>query len=264
MKKIYLKPKPAKQIFAALFIFLTVTIGAQSHSDIDMALHLRLQQMRSSQAPEVYGNSILFTYAPEHYNESTVRTAGIAFAHESYQTVHPFSRITSQGDTGEAVHTGVLFLLYPIPQDMKQLEYRLIVDGLWMVDPKGVSTERKETGITVSVFPVPRIESRVFKSPEIDSNKRVTFRYRGDPGRRVQLSGSFNNWDPFMYRMNENPDVPGLYTITLRLPEGTHFYTFIRDGESITDPLNNRLASRKSGEYVSVVEVGESESIARQ
>jgi hypothetical protein len=56
--------------------------------------------------------------------------------------------------------------------------------------------------------------------------------------------------------MAEQPDMPGLYTLTLRLPEGVHYYAFIRNGETITDPLNNRLAERRSGMRVSVLEIG--------
>jgi hypothetical protein len=247
-----------------IFVFLILSasipeIEAQEAAEpdgIDMALHVRLQEMRSAEPPRIYGDSILFTYTAARYYESRVRSAGIAFAHESYRSIHRFRKIIDTGKEDGPEQTGVLFLLYPLPRGIEKLEYRLIIDGIWMTDPSSDDRELKESGLEVSVFRIPHMDYRAFRSPETGPDQRVTFRFRGNPGQRLYLSGSFNDWDPFMYRMAEQPDMPGLYTLTLRLPEGVHYYAFIRNGETITDPLNNRLAERRSGMRVSVLEIG--------
>lgn len=250
---LFFPPSPAR---------LTAQEGPSFLDGIDMALHVRLQEMRRAEPPQLYGDSVLFTYTPDRYYESSVRSVGVAFAHESYRKIYPFRKIIDTGKEDGPEYTGVLFLLHPLPPGEEKLEYRLIVDGIWMPDPAAPAVEIKESGLAVSVFHIPRMEYRAFRSPEVGPDQRVTFRYRGNSGLRIYLAGSFNDWDPFMYRMMEEPGMPGLYTLSLRLPEGVHYYAYIRNGETITDPLNNRLASRRSGAMVSVLEIGGSGPLA--
>jgi hypothetical protein len=68
---------------------------------------------------------------------------------------------------------------------------------------------------------------------------------------RVQLAGSFTNWEP-RYELRES--VPGVWSITVPLTQGVHDYAFVVDGQQwVADPYapqigdgfggtNNRLA----------------------
>jgi hypothetical protein len=68
---------------------------------------------------------------------------------------------------------------------------------------------------------------------------------------RVQLAGSFTNWEP-RYELRQS--APGVWTITVPLTQGVHDYAFIVDGKRwVADPhvpqigdgfggTNNRLA----------------------
>ena len=68
---------------------------------------------------------------------------------------------------------------------------------------------------------------------------------------RVQLAGSFTNWEP---RYELRQAVPGVWSITVPLTQGVHDYAFIVDGQQwVADPYapqigdgfggtNNRLA----------------------
>ena len=68
---------------------------------------------------------------------------------------------------------------------------------------------------------------------------------------RVQLAGSFTNWEP-RYELRQS--VPGVWSITVPVTHGVHDYAFIVDGEQwVADPYapqigdgfggtNNRLA----------------------
>ena len=68
---------------------------------------------------------------------------------------------------------------------------------------------------------------------------------------RVQLAGSFTNWEP---RYELRQAAPGIWTITVPLTQGVHDYAFVVDGEQwVSDPYapqigdgfggtNNRLA----------------------
>jgi hypothetical protein len=78
----------------------------------------------------------------------------------------------------------------------------------------------------------------------------VQFRLEADAS-RVQLAGSFTNWEP---RYELRQFTPGIWTITVPLTQGVHDYAFVVDGQQwVADPYapqigdgfggtNNRLA----------------------
>jgi len=61
-------------------------------------------------------------------------------------------------------------------------------------------------------------------------------RYRGRPGQRVHVFGSFNDWARGQLRLEEA--VPGLFERTLLLPAGDHQYLLQVDDVEIRDPAN--------------------------
>ncbi len=219
-----------------------------------MALHVRLKSMASSIQPEIYGESVLFTYDASIYNDNYVRSVGIAFSHEFYRTIHPLKRVVDSVSGEEREATGLFFLLYEFPKDLEQLEYRFVVDGIWMADPQAVENRRDGSGHLISLFPIPKMGYDVQNSPERGVHGDFTFRFKDKPGSRVYLSGSFNDWDPFMYRMKEHSEIPGLYSITLSLPEGKHYYQYIRNGKRLSDPLNGAIAVKNDGSRISVIQ----------
>lgn len=245
--------KKKRLTFLMMLLICSVLPGAAS--DLDMALHVRLKSMSSSVPPEIYGKSVLFTYAPSQYNDNHIRSVGIAFSHEFYRTIHPLKRVIDSVSSENPVETGLFFLLYEIPKGMEELEYRYVVDGIWMADPRAVRNRRDSSGQLISLFPIPMMEYEVQTSPERGIHGDITFRFKDQPGSRVYLAGSFNDWDPFMYRMKEHPGMPGLYSITLSLPEGKYFYQYIRNGKRISDPLNGTVALKGDGSRVSVISI---------
>ncbi len=65
--------------------------------------------------------------------------------------------------------------------------------------------------------------------------QRVTFSVRAEPGSKVYLAGSFNNWDPTVKEMSDKKG-EGIFTATLILPAGAHQYKFVIDGTWCADP----------------------------
>lgn len=62
----------------------------------------------------------------------------------------------------------------------------------------------------------------------------VQFRLHAD-AMRVQLAGTFTNWEP-RYDMHEVS--PGIWTLTIPLSQGVHDYAFVVDGERwVADPV---------------------------
>ncbi|MDC7226350.1 MAG: hypothetical protein PQJ61_06270 [Spirochaetales bacterium] len=219
-----------------LFILLsTATITAEH---VTVQLHFAITEAMEAAPPEVIDDHLVLTYkGRRHY-----RFVGAAFKHEDFKIIHPFYVNTN----------GVYILTYPLEEGMSNLEYRLVVDGLWMTDPNNSMRTVDSSGITLSSFMIPEKEGPP-ESPK-QENQAVTFRYLGARGQRVYIYGDFNNWDPYMYRMMEDPGT-GSYSCSLRLRSGTYRYKFIVDGTSMPDPLNDEKTLDSFGETASVFTV---------
>lgn len=79
------------------------------------------------------------------------------------------------------------------------------------------------------------LPSGMFEQPGADATPRllVQFRLQTD-AMEVQLAGSFTNWEP-AHQMHQV--APGVWTITVALPQGVHDYAFVVDGQRwIPDP----------------------------
>jgi len=71
-----------------------------------------------------------------------------------------------------------------------------------------------------------------------DSRLFVQFRLEAD-AMSVQLAGSFTNWAP-AYQLHQM--APGVWTITVPLPQGVHDYAFVVDGQRwVADPYAPRI-----------------------
>jgi len=84
--------------------------------------------------------------------------------------------------------------------------------------------------------------------------KQVTFTFKHDPGKKVFIAGSFNNWDPKRDKLTET-NQPGIYTITIMLAKGRHEYKFVADNVWHADPANQEFVANEFGSLNSVVAV---------
>lgn len=218
-----------------LFLFLPLILHAEH---VTVQLHFAITEATEAEAPKVIDDHLVLTYkGNRHY-----RFVGAAFRHEDFKVIHPFYVNTN----------GVYILTYPLKEGMSNLEYRLVVDGLWMTDPHNSQRTTDTEGITLSGFMIPEKEGPP-ESPRSNDNS-VTFQYIGARGQRVYLYGDFNNWDPYMYRMVEEPGT-GSYSCRLRLSPGTYRYKFIVDGTSMPDPLNDEKILDSFGDTASTFTV---------
>ena len=225
-------------------MLLTAIIGSIEAADIESFLFIdHLMQLRGPGKPHIVDDSVVFT-APSSY-----RRVGIAFAHEGFGKIYYFRRFMVSNETPGPwvkdkppanlhVDSGILFFIYTIPEDLKgDLEYRLVVDGLWVKDPLNPDYRMDPaSGITKSVVPIPYIKRP--DSPNRGPEGALTFTFIAQPGETVTVAGSFNRWDPFMYVMKETS--PGRYELSLPLPPGTYQYTFFYRGERRLDPNNTQ------------------------
>jgi len=247
LKKMYLTTKKyffVLLLFYACFFSLFSQEIASSIDGIESDTYLNLvgDIIRTS-APKIVDKYIIFTAS------SASRHVAVAFEHEKYATLHSFRRLVPDKEAGGVLLEPVLFYIMELPEKMTKLRYRLVFDGLWTQDPLNENEEFDfDNRMTVSVvtFP-PRRDIRT----RIIDGKCVNFVYVGAPHIRVSVAGSFNNWDPFMYFMEETSD--GIYELTLPLPKGTHTYSYFLGTEMKVDITNHDRAYSSDGKVVSIL-----------
>lgn len=230
-----------KRIISLIILVLMVT-SATSAEPNNYQLHDLILSLTAPRGCEVWQDYLVFTYKPE----KKARHVGVVFAHERFSEIHSLSMNDH----------GVYFYLMPIPEEEK-VSYRFVVDGVWVLDPLGQSTDPGRNGARLSSYRVPRIRSVLGTMPRLLAEGEVEFVIKLPSGRNVTLAGDFNGWDPYMTRLKEKPGPDGysLYSVSLRVSRGSHWYWFVVDGEPLPDPANPERARTRFGEDVSVFSV---------
>ena len=199
--------------------------------------------IKSAQKPYIAENYIVFTAEDNH------RFTGIAFDFEDYRTIHPFEKLVFY-DYDNNPRGTVLFYIIPVPKNSTGISYRMIFDGLWTTDPLNpVKQFSFESGTYVSQFKYKNMTPTVTEK----KNDKVVFIHDSAPGLVVRLSGTFSNWDSFIYYLNETS--PGHYEIELPLPSGTYYYCFYEGLSPILDTTNPAKVYTPEGRIASVITV---------
>ena len=216
----------------------------------------QLLALREPGAPVIYENFVIFTA------NSNIRRMGVAFAHENFGNIYwyrllviPQDRINPILLPGEKIpspyrDSGIQFFVYQIPDHLRELEYRLITNGLWSIDPVNPQSRRDSvSGLTMSVLSLSQRPTR--PNPLNGLPEGLLFTFRAPAGETVTVAGSFNGWDPFMYELKEGP--AGVYSLILPLPPGTYQYVFFHRGERFADINNHRRVYARDGSFASEV-----------
>ncbi|HQH74311.1 MAG TPA: polymer-forming cytoskeletal protein [bacterium] len=120
------------------------------------------------------------------------------------------------------------------------------VQGYFVITPNAAEREKNRThpGITPPSRP-----------PDAPAPlKAVTISITQDGAQRVQLTGSFNDWDEGK-AVSLRPSPDGRWSADLRLPPGTYEYRVLIDGKSQPDPDNPQKVPNSYGGENSVLTV---------
>ena len=195
-------------------------------------------------APIIEGDHIIFTA------DSSFRHVGIAFDFEGFDTIHSFQKVSTT-DMDGAVVQSVYFYILEVPKALKEVSYRLVIDGLWTVDPSNKSQVfDPKSNLMLSTVSVQRQEIPATKTLR---KNLVRFVYHGQTGQVIRLGGTFTNWDSSIYIMRET--APGLYELELSLPQGTHYYVYYDGIVSFVDKTNPERAYTSDGRTASVITI---------
>ena len=206
-----------------------------------LPLHLELAGLKAAKPPKVIEGELVLSVSGPY------RAVAAAFSHEGFSVLHPYERNRQ----------GVFVLAYPVPlKRSRDLEYRVIVDGVWTIDPANPDRRADpETGLELSVARVPYLSDLHLGLYRVlgEDGGSARFLFRGASGEAVTVCGDFDNWDPFIHEMAETS--PGTYELELPLAPGKHYYSFVYRGEVLPDPLNPLKAASPEGNIVSVLVV---------
>jgi hypothetical protein len=144
-----------KTITAVSLLFLiignTEALDTESYRFIDYLLNIE-----GPGAPRIFEDGVIFT-APSLY-----RHVGIAFAHEGFSKVYWFKRLMTPDPDAEPQKrgvlyrdSGILFYAYSVPAGLAEIEYRLVIDGLWTIDPANPRYRIDSAGLSRSLVAVP-------------------------------------------------------------------------------------------------------------
>jgi len=242
-----------KTFFAAALLILYIgNIGAvdiESYQFIDF-----IRDISAPAKPEIYQDGVVFTAS------SSYQRVGISFAHEGYARVHWFKRLLVPRDQAELfvngkfqknadpnADSGIMFHVEAVPAGLKNMDYRMIIDGLWTTDPVNPLIVSGSSGVLESRMPLSGVYAPASGPAAMPGSYR--FSYEAPAGGTVSVCGSFNNWDPFMYELAETR--PGFYSLTLPLPPGIYQYAFYHRGERFPDPANANMRYSRDGRVVS-------------
>ena len=261
-------PRHGAGVLLTLLLFLaTIGVGpadlSAQQEQFNLNIHRRVSGLTSSGPPEVIDGHVLLTFD----GATEARYVAAAFAHEDFTRLHSFNlvrnTVRNPEDPNDTATARVFALAYPIPEDSEQLEYRIIVDGLWRTDPTNPQTIRDRNGVTLSVFELPERPPASIETPRVGDGGRVEFIFAPEPGGGVRsiagqlvdlpdvrglsvyVAGDFNNWDPFMHRLRETE--PGVYRLSIPVSPGRHHYYLVVEGRRILDPRNAERTRHADG-----------------
>ncbi len=219
-------------------ILAILGIAPLSAVTFDTELHHRIINATESSNPYILNKHIVLSYAAR----PGTQVVSLALESEQYRIFHTY----------EKNRHGIFILSLAIPENIGEIRYRLVIDGLWTIDPNS-EKQRDMRGVLVSSVLIPADSS--IPSPGITRmpDGKTRFVYFGDESSRVSIIGDFNRWDPYLTPMEESPVYPGVYSVSLKLPENARFYRFVVNGRDITDPENHNSSHNGWGETASVI-----------
>lgn len=233
-----------------LFFFAFLLTGAeifaaekvQRLTDEELDYAELVNTIDTVKAPYLRGDYVIFT------SNSSARHIGIAFDFEGFKTIHSF-KIKKFTDQEYQESGSLCFYILRLPKRILAFNYRLIVDGLWTIDPLNPSTVlSSEANLVLSHFDASR---NIPSVTEKNADGKIKFVYKGKPGQQIRVGGNFTNWDSWIYQMTEV--APGLYQFELPLPPGKYEYAFYAGITSFPDSGNPQKCYTPDGKTVSLL-----------
>lgn len=231
--------------FLSIFSLLTPAFAKESVSAPDTYEYdLALTNITGVKTPYIDNNYVIFT-APV-----TANSIGIAFDFEEFRKIHYYQLRKNYGYEGD-VTSSYYFYILEMPKKISRICYRVVIDGLWTIDPNNknvVYNERENYSLSYIDLPPETIEI----TEKLD-NGLTHFVCHTDSGKKIRLGGTFTNWDSWIYEMKETE--PGKYVIDIPLHPGTYYYSYYTGITPFLDETNPSRGYANDGRVVSCITI---------
>ncbi|ABJ76066.1 hypothetical protein [Leptospira borgpetersenii] len=150
-----------------------------------------------------------------------------------------------------------------IREELKILEYKFRVDGLFTHDPSNPDSAEDGNGSLVSkLIAIPSGPDKLATTRILEDSpyeeleyRTVEFRIYAPDAEMITLVGDFNHWDPEEDVLKKDNEV---FTLIKKMKPGNYLYNFVQDGRIILDTFNQNTRLREdTGEISSYLTVPE-------
>ncbi|EMN92060.1 carbohydrate-binding protein [Leptospira weilii] len=150
-----------------------------------------------------------------------------------------------------------------IREELKILEYKFRVDGLFTHDPSNPDLAEDGNGSLVSrLIAIPSGPDKLATTRILEDSpyeeleyRTVEFRIYAPDAEMITLVGDFNHWDPEEDVLKKDNEV---FTLIKKMKPGNYLYNFVQDGKIILDTFNQNTRLREdTGEISSYLTVPE-------
>ncbi|WP_061224520.1 carbohydrate-binding module 48 [Leptospira weilii] len=150
-----------------------------------------------------------------------------------------------------------------IREELKILEYKFRVDGLFTHDPSNPDSAEDGNGSLVSrLIAIPSGPDKLATTRILEDSpyeeleyRTVEFRIYAPDAEMITLVGDFNHWDPEEDVLRKDNEV---FTLIKKMKPGNYLYNFVQDGKIILDTFNQNTRLREdTGEISSYLTVPE-------
>ncbi|ALO25863.1 MULTISPECIES: carbohydrate-binding protein [Leptospira] len=150
-----------------------------------------------------------------------------------------------------------------IREELKILEYKFRVDGLFTHDPSNPDSAEDGNGSLVSkLIAIPSGPDKLATTRILEDSpyeeleyRTVEFRIYAPDAEMITLVGDFNHWDPEEDVLKKDNEV---FTLIKKMKPGNYLYNFVQDGKIILDTFNQNTRLREdTGEISSYLTVPE-------
>jgi 1,4-alpha-glucan branching enzyme len=149
---------------------------------------------------------------------------------------------------------GVWYYFLSSEREERSIEYKYLVDDIWIMDPLNPDRMDDGMGSYISIAEPFMTSEGAQVTYRISGRNSVEFRIYKPRARFISIVGDFNNWNPENDVLARGRD--GIWRLQKKLFPGVYRYKYVIDGDWAPDYYNSRSASDNTGEICSIIEIG--------
>lgn len=237
------------------FIILSATVFCvlSARTDDGLQYEFALKKLKSASQP--YATKLILDNNGRNTNISLKK--GVVFTYRNRTAKNVFIAGDFSGWKKAKMSRGDYGVWYYFLGEYDKKEsfrYKYHVDGIWTDDPSNPENEDDGYGSSVSKTASSSSGETRFVTYRIIRERGksfIEFRIYNPKASYISIAGDFNRWNPENDVLHK--DSASIWRIRKHLPRGSYRYSYIIDGEWVTDTYNPDSSSNPSGRLCSLI-----------